>query len=149
MRASRFLEKLALVALALGATLGMGCKSYHYYDVDVKFEGGFTLENAGMIQLCNLNVSGADTGGWTFPDNDTNTGVPICPVGKNYPDLGTFEYASFEDSGTLHFVVSAFDQTAAIQANCFAAGSTDIQATSAITTTGTITLSMTTSGCAQ
>ena len=156
MRAGQLVSKLVahkvvLGALLLGASLMAGCKSYHYYDVDVKFMSGFTLESAGMIQLCTLNVSGADSGAFRFPDNDTNTGVPVCPVQQNYPDLGTFEFSTFEDSGTLHFVVSAYNMntTPPTQNNCFAAGSVDIPASSAITTTGMITLSTTTSGCVQ
>ena len=154
MRAGQFARKLVahklvLGALLLGASLVTGCKSYHYYDVDVKFMSGFTLESAGMIQVCTLIVSGADNGSFTFPDN--NSDGPICPVQQNYPDLGTFEYSTFEDSGTLHFVVSAYskDTTPRQQSNCFAAGSTDITATSDITTTGNITLATTTSGCVQ
>ncbi|HEY6476567.1 MAG TPA: hypothetical protein VI456_08275, partial [Polyangia bacterium] len=93
-----------------------------------------------------------DNGSFNFPDNNTNReGGPICPVQQNYPDLGTFEYTTFEDSGTLHFVVSAYsmDTTPPLQSSCFAAGSADIGATDEITTPGKISLSMTTSGCVQ
>jgi len=149
MRADRFVHKLVLGALLLGASLVTGCKTYHYYDVDVKFAPGFTLADAGMIQFCTLMVSGADSGSFTFPDN--NSTPPICPVQDNYPDLGTVEYATFEDSGTLHFVVSAYtaEHTPPDPSTCFAAGSVDIDATSEITTTGNLSLSMTTSGCVQ
>ena len=148
-RAGRFNEKLVLATLVLGASLTTGCKTYHYYDIDVKFSASFGgISNAGMIQVCSLNVSGADSGGWTFPNNDS-TGAIICPIQNNYPDLGTFEFSTFEDSGNLHFLVSAYTMAQQVQANCFAAGSTDIQASSAITTMGNITLNMTTSGCAQ
>jgi hypothetical protein len=152
MRAPRMLNSVAnwlvLVAVVLGASLTAGCKSYHYYDIDVKFMSGFTLENAGMIQICTLNVSGADHGAFAFPDNDSTKG-PVCPIQSNWPDLGTFEYSTFEDSGTLNFLVSAYNMTAPVPANCFAAGSLSVDATSAITTSDTLTLSMTTSGCAQ
>lgn len=153
MRADRFAHKLGyklvLGALLLGASLVTGCKSYHYYDVDVKFASGFTLESAGMIQLCTLMVSGADSGSFTFPDN--NADMPYCPIVNNYPDLGTFEYATFEDSGTLHFVVSAYtvNSTPPQQSNCFAAGNVDVSASASVTTTENMTLSMTTSGCTQ
>jgi hypothetical protein len=150
MRARRFVQNMVFGALVLGAALTAGCKSYHYYDIDIQFEQpGFMISDAGMLQLCALTVSGADSGSFVFPDNDTTKGAPICPVQKNFPDLGTFEYATFEDSGTLHFVVSGYDMMSALSENCFAAGSTDIGATDAITTPGKITLSMTTSGCAQ
>ncbi len=151
MRAYRFAHKVILGALMLGASLATGCKSYHYYDVDVKFASGFTLEQAGMIQFCTLTVTGADSGSFNFPDN--NSDGPICPVQKNYPDLGTFEYSTFEDSGTLHFVVSAYNTTSANSSNCFAAGNLDATASGEITTTfasgNGISLSMTTSGCEQ
>lgn len=149
MRTRRLLDKLVLGALILGASLTAGCKTYHYYDIDVKFMGGFSIADAGMIQFCQATVSGADSGSLAFPDNNTSTGMPICPIQNNYPDLGTFEYSTFEDSGTLHFVVSAYSTTSPQSGKCFAAGNTDIQATSSITTTGSLELSMTTSGCAQ
>jgi hypothetical protein len=151
MRADRFVHKLvyklAFGALLLGASLVAGCKSYHYYDVDVKFASGFSLEDAGMIQFCVLTVSGADSGSFPFPDNNSNP--PICPIVNNYPDLGTFEYSTFEDSGTLHFVVSAYNTTSANQSNCFAVGNTDVNATSEITTAVNMSLSKSTSGCVQ
>ncbi len=121
----------------------------------MQFAPGFTLADAGMIQFCTLIVSGADSGSFTFPDNDTSTGVPTCPIGTNYPDLGTFEYATFENSGTLHFTVSAYTakNTPPVQSTCFAAGNLDANATDDITTilgSGKgVSLSMTTSGCVQ
>jgi hypothetical protein len=153
MRVDRFahklVNKLALGALMLGASLVTGCKSYHYYDVDVKFASGFTLADAGMIQFCTLIVSGADSGSFTFPDN--NSSPPICPIVSNYPDLGTFEYSTFEESGTLHFVVSAYtvESTPPDSSTCFAVGNTDVSATSEITTPVNMTLSKSTSGCVQ
>jgi hypothetical protein len=147
MTTSTMMRKGFLALALLAASLVMGCNTYHYYDIDVKFEGGFSLADAGMIQFCNAVTSGADSGSLDFPDNNTNTGLPICPVQQNYPDLGTFEFSTFADSGTLHFVVSAYSTTSAQSSACFANGSTDVQATSEITTTGSITLSMATSGC--
>lgn len=137
---------LALALLA--APFVMGCNTYHYFDIDVSFASGFSLSDAGMIQFCDAVVSGADNGSLAFPANDTNNPTgPICPVQHNYPDLGTFEYSTFADSGTLHFVVSAYSTGSAQSSACFANGSTDIDATSDITTTGSIKLSMATSGC--
>jgi hypothetical protein len=147
MRAARFARKLVLSALVLGASLVGGCKSYHYYDVDIKFASGVTLEQAGMLQFCTLIVSGADSGTFDFPDN--NSDGPICPVQQNYPDLGTFEYSTFEDTGTLHFVVSGYSTTSPMSSACFASGSTDIGASDAITTAGNLSISVNSSGCVQ
>ena len=150
MKPSTMMRKGSVALALLATSLVMGCNTFHYYDIDVKFQSGFSLADAGMIQFCNAKTSGADSGELDFPNNDTtNPTGPICPVQQNYPDLGTFEFSTFADSGTLHFVVSAYTVASPQSDKCFAAGSTDIQATSQITTTGSITLAMTTSGCAQ
>jgi hypothetical protein len=148
MKPSTMMRKSFLALALLATSLVMGCNTFHYYDIDVKFAPGFALSDAGMIQFCNAVASGADSSELDFPDNNTNRpGGPICPVQQNYPDLGTFEFSTFADSGTLHLVVSAYSTPSPQSSSCFANGSTDIPATSEITTTGSITLSMNTSGC--
>jgi hypothetical protein len=139
----RGLGSIPFLAVALlGASLAAGCDTYHYYDIDVSF-GSITLEQAGVLQICDLVVTGADSHTTTFPS--TFIGLSgdeksVCPVGSNWPDLGTFEFATFADSGTLTFTVNGYKGLPVSTDNLCTSGSTAIAAGSQITTPGSITM---------
>ena len=132
---------LTLAALILGA----GCNTYHYYDITVSF-GSIGVEEAGGIKICQVAVTGADTYDATLPTS-TPGAKAVCPIGSNYPDLGTFEYSTFTDSGHLTFTLNAFNQTNLNPSGICISGSTTLAASSEITHTGTITLTQGSQSC--
>ncbi|MFL5308476.1 MAG: hypothetical protein ACJ8F1_24910 [Polyangia bacterium] len=130
-RVSRF---VALATMAAAALLSVGCNTYHYYDVTIKLDtSSLPLEKAGYLQFCQVRVSGADNELLKLPKT-TAEGMVACPIGQNYPVLGTFEYATFADSGKLTFTFAGFDTTGstATSFQC-ASGSVDFTASSTIT----------------
>jgi hypothetical protein len=130
-RASRL---LALATVAAASLLGVGCNTYHYYDVTIQLDrASLPLEKAGYLQFCEIRVSGADSDLIRFPTSGSGTNI-ACPIGQNYPVLGTFEYATFADSGKLTFTFAGFDtmQSTASNFQC-ASGSVDFTASGATT----------------
>jgi hypothetical protein len=65
----------------------------------------------------------------------------VCPIDTNYPDLGHFEFATFEDSGTLNFTVNGYKavphSSSDQSGDLCTSGSASVPATDAITETGT------------
>jgi hypothetical protein len=144
----RAARRLSGVSLALGLALmaigGSGCDTYHYYDMDLQFSssfGGITV--AGMAQNCVVTISGADSHTFSLPNCSINTD------NSNYPDVGTFEFATFADSGTLAFTVNAYNGTPYTPACLFGVGTASVPASSQLTTKGMITIEKMGTGCGQ
>ncbi len=131
---------LALAGLALGAA---GCDSYHYYDMDLMFSSAWVggINSAGAATLCKVEISGADS-----HEIDLNN-CGLNNNNSNYPDVGTFEFATFADSGTLTFAVNAYNGSPPGAACLFGGGTTSIKASSQITTMGMITIEPNGTGC--
>jgi hypothetical protein len=139
---TRFRGLLGAAALLL---LGAGCNTYHYFDISVSF-GQIGVEEAGGIKICNVFVTGADTDQFTLPTTGDKSHV-TCPVGANFPDLGTFEYSTFADSGTLKFTLNAYNDVPPLENAICISGSTSVSASASITHTGMITLSQGSQSC--
>jgi hypothetical protein len=133
------------LALALGALGAGGCDSYHYYDMDLQFDTSamkFTIATVGEAQLCRVQISGADSHEFDLADCSLNSD------NSNIPDVGTFEFATFADSGTLTFTVNAYTSQNNPTAAClFGVGTTSVTATSQVTHTGKITIEPMGTGC--
>jgi hypothetical protein len=127
MKLFRSLRAVPLLAVALAALAG-GCNTYHYYDIDVKFMSPFTESQASVMKLCLVDVSGAAT----------DSLVLDCPPVK-YPDMGTFEYSTFVDSGSITFTFNAFFDLPQSPSNQCTSALTTLTASDQITQTGTIT----------
>lgn len=140
-RASRL---LALATVAAASVLGVGCNSYHYYDVKIQIDqSSLPLEKAGYLQLCQIKVTGAENDLITLPttsNTSSGTSKVACPIGSNYPVLGTFEYATFADSGKLTFTFLGFDNHSVASNFQCAGGSVDFTAGSTITQMMTLTV---------
>ena len=81
-----------------------------------------------MIHTCHLFVTGADT---------TDTTLKHCsPPESN--DVGTFEYSTFSDSGTLNFKLKAFEGTG--ETNQIGEGTASVVISSGNTAVGTMTV---------
>ena len=128
MKLFRFLRAVPLLAVVLGA-LSSGCNTYHYYDIDVKFVSPFSVSEASVMKLCLVNVSGATS----------DTVVLDCPP-VNYPDMGTFEYSTFADSGSITFTFNGFYDLPQSSSNQCTSSATTLPASDQITQMGTITL---------
>lgn len=141
MTRTSLLSLAALAALSLGS---LGCNTYHYFDVKVLFdEASLPIEQAGNLKFCEVKVSGADNTVEALPTESQQSGNTkvVCPIGSNYPNLGTFEYATFADSGKLTFTFEGFYDVPASGTNQCATGSIDFNASSTITQMGTLTVS--------
>lgn len=143
MKPSTMMPK-GFLALALVATsLVMGCNTYHYFDIDVEF-GPVNEEQASLLQYCTLTVTGADSHSSSFPSSVVGLGAnetSICPPSGTWTGkMGTFEYSTFTDSGSLTFTVNGYKAVSASSSNQCTSGSTQVSATSEITTTGMITM---------
>jgi hypothetical protein len=123
---------LALAVMAFGAS---GCETYHYYDMDVTFSPDWVggLNSAGGATLCKVIVSGADS-------HDFNLKNCGLTDGTKYPDVGTFEFATFADSGTLTFTINAYNGSPPGPDCLFGGGTTNMTASSQVTQMGTITV---------
>ena len=128
MKLFRFLRAVPLLAMVLAGLIS-GCNTYHYYDIDVKFSSPFTSTQASVMKLCLVDVTGAES----------DEVVLNCPPEK-YPDMGTFEYSTYADSGSITFTFKAFYDAPKSDSNQCTAGSTVLPASEQITQTGTITL---------
>jgi len=138
MRAARLLFGLALAAV--GAA---GCHDFHYYDVTVAFNGdstqanGFKVGEIGNIQVCVMSVSGADSGSFRIGPN--SQGLPVTSGSL----IGTFEFSTFEDSGTLNFKVEAYDASNTTPDCKVGEGTTSVMATATTTNTAMLTVNRT------
>ncbi|HXJ19824.1 MAG TPA: hypothetical protein VMT03_06280 [Polyangia bacterium] len=126
-----------LLGAAALLLLAGGCNSYHYFDITVDF-GSVSFEEAGGIKRCEVFVSGADTDNFVLPS--TGAKRVACPIDSNWPELGTFEYSTFTDSGSLTFTMNAYNMTPPMDSYICVSGATTLSASSAITQTATITL---------
>jgi hypothetical protein len=128
---------LTLLAGALG--LG-GCSTYHYYDIQVE-RGSVSIEQVGVLQLCHLDVTGADSHSVDLPSSlNGDTKHTICPPPSSSTVMGTFEFATFEDSGSLTFTVTGFKDSFPSSDNLCTSGTLTLKASSQITTMGTLKL---------
>lgn len=130
---------LAGLLLTAGALATGGCSTYHYYDIDVQF-GSVSLEEAGVLQICELDVTGADSHSTHLPSSTVGDKTTVCPIDRNWPDMGKFEFATFADSGTLTFKVTGYKGLPAGPATLCTTGTVDLPANSTITQSGTITM---------
>ena len=140
----RFVGRVPILALALGALGAGACDSYHYYDMDLQFDTAankFTTATVGEAQLCRVQISGADSHEFDLADCSLNSD------NSNIPDVGTFEFATFADSGTLTFTVNAYTSLNPTDACLFGVGTTSVTATSQVTYTGKITIEPMGIGC--
>jgi hypothetical protein len=147
MKPSTMLRR-GLVALALlAAPLVTGCNTYHYFDIDVEW-GPVTSTQSSQVQLCLLIVSGADSHQSNFPSSVAMDNTSVCPPISNYPKMGTFEYSTFTDSGSLTFTINGYKSLMAQDSNLCTSGSTTMTASSEITQSGSITMgSFNTTNC--
>jgi hypothetical protein len=130
MKLFRFLRVVPLLAVVLGG-LATGCNTYHYFDIDVKFASPVTATQVSVMKLCQVDISGAASDELTLD----------CPP-ANFPDWGTFEYATFVDSGSLTFTFNGYFDTPKSSSNqCSSMGKTTLTAGDQITQMGTITVS--------
>ena len=131
----------ALAVLSLGS---VGCDTYHYFDVKVVFdETSLPIDAAGNLKFCEVVVSGADKRLEQLPTESaqSSNSKVVCPIGSNYPTLGTFEYTTFTDSGKLTFTFQGYYDTPAMSSFQCATGSIDFNADSTITQSGTMMVS--------
>ncbi|MEA2700065.1 MAG: hypothetical protein QOI66_4336 [Myxococcales bacterium] len=108
--------------------LGAGCNTYSYAEVHVMLDDAWSTPLRAMIHTCHLFVTGADT---------TDTTLKHCsPPESN--DVGTFEYSTFTDSGTLNFKLKAFEGTG--ETNQIGDGTASVVISSGNTAVGTMTV---------
>jgi hypothetical protein len=138
MKLFRFLRPLPLLAVVLGG-LASGCDTYHYYDIDVQFTSPVTEGQVSVMQLCLIDVSGA-----------ASDEVQLaCPPVK-FPDMGTFEYSTFADSGPITFTFNGYFEAPKSSNNQCTSHATTLTASDQITQTGTIMVSdFNTTNCPQ
>jgi hypothetical protein len=127
-----------LLAVVLGG-LSSGCSTYHYYDIDVKFVTPVTENQVSVMKLCLVDVSGATSDEVTLD----------CPP-VNFPDMGTFEYSTFADSGPITFTFNGYFDLPKSSSNQCTSHNTMLTASDQITQTGTITVTdFNTTNCPQ
>ena len=146
MRAPRL---VATWIVGLAALAGAGCNDFHYYDITVSFNinqstGGYPQAEVATVQTLLFNVSGADSGSFRIGPN--GEGLPLVAGATN---LGTVEYATFADSGTLTFTVQAFNSTRTTQDCKTGEGTKAVMATSMSTTMDAVMINKTGAGCTQ
>ena len=128
MKLLRFLRAVPLLAVVL-AGLASGCNTYHYFDIDVKFMTPVTETQVSVMKFCLAEVSGAAS----------DTVALDCPPAK-FPDMGTFEYSTFVDSGPITFTFNGFFDSPQSPSNQCTSHSTTLTASDQITQMGTITV---------
>ena len=131
--------------LALASLGGGGCSEYHYYDVEVTFNtntasGGFPLVELGLIQICRVNVTGADSDQFYIMNDENRAPERFCPPANgNSPRsrMGIFEYSSHADSGELTFTMDVWDDiTESDGCHHVGSGSVTVPVTGTTTTEG-------------
>jgi hypothetical protein len=146
MRAPRLTWLGGLFGLVLAAT--GGCSTYHYYDIDVKFDtaaGQFAGTNEiSTIQRCVMVVSGADSGSITMGLAQNCPPMTAAGIGT---DMGVVEFSSFADSGNLTFTFNAYDDMTTADSCKTGVGTKTIAASSASTVMDTITFEKVAAGC--
>lgn len=142
MKRAPALRKTFLAFALLASSLVMGCNTYHYFDIEVDF-GPVSSEQASQLQLCVMLVSGADSHTSDFPSNVvglTGDEKSVCPTQGNYPTMGTFEYSTFTDSGSLTFAVNGYGAVSTDSSKLCTTGSTSVNASGDITQMAKITM---------
>lgn len=126
----------ALLALALAAA-GAGCNTYSYLQVHVKLdETTFTSVRRATIHTCHLFVTGAAT---------TDTQLTNCSPPPTF-DVGTFDFSTFADAGTVNFDLQMFQGVGEGDANKIGDGMTSVTISSGSTAMGEITVMYTGTG---
>jgi hypothetical protein len=120
----------AVLGCLAGLALLAGCNTYKYFEIHVTFDPA-TLDSSqtGYISSCWVTVSGADSAQFRLKGN-------VCPPPASSVaplDVGTFEYSSFADSGSLTFKLEAFTGVG-MQQNCKLAEGTKTVAVTSLTT---------------
>lgn len=131
---SRGLRRWALGPMAALVLLGAGCNTYHYFDIQVKFDTTQVDETqAGYLQRCTIDITGAASDSIVVPDN--NSKKSYCPITdfQTFPVLGTFEFSTFADSGKLTFTFDGYYTGRAMDSSHCATGSVSVDASSEIT----------------
>jgi hypothetical protein len=126
--ASRVFPLLALVLLACGAG---ACNSYSYYDLTLKLNTNFNITKTGSIEHCRLDISGAASDSVELDDT-------VCRTAFT-GDLGTVEYSTFADSGSITFTLRLFQDPESNALCLLGEGATTLEAAKAVRRTGTIT----------
>ena len=101
----------ALSIPARGAALGRrprralagGCNTYHYYDIDVTFESPVTETRPAC-----MNLPGRGFGRGLGHASPSGIGGQAGLSADRTPDIGTFEFSTFADSGQLTFTVNGY-----------------------------------------
>jgi hypothetical protein len=88
-------------------------------------------QQISIMNFCEVLVSGADSATLAL------TGGNGCPP-AGFPDIGTFEYSTFADSGEITFTFTGYIMNLDPAGLCTTAMTT-LTASSTITQTGTIT----------
>jgi hypothetical protein len=129
--------------LALASFGGAGCNEYRYYDVEVTFNttgGQFSVTELGLIQICRVTVSGADSRTFYIMDDPTRLPEQFCPPktnGSARSRMGVFEYSSHAESGQLTFTMDVWDDiTESDGCHHVGSGSVDVPVTGTTTTEG-------------
>jgi len=140
-RLARLLPLLALVAAA-------GCNEYHYYDISVSFNltesnGGFSVvgNEVGSLQVCIMNVTGADSG--SIRMGPFAQGLPVPSNGQ----FGIVEFSTFADSGNLTFTMSCYDDTTTTADCKTGEGTKTVAVSSASTITDSLIVNKVAAGC--
>ena len=115
--------------MLLAGLCGAGCNTYSYFDVHVKLDdAGFSRTRRAVIHTCHLFLTGAVT---------TDTILARCsPPDSN--DVGTFNYSTFTDSGSVMFTLRTFEGTGEV--NKIGEGSTSLAISSGNTVAGELTV---------
>jgi hypothetical protein len=128
------MKRSALCVLLLGATLVLGCNTYHYYDISVMSQSPVTVTETSGMSFCALVVSGAASDSLDL----SQAGVPACP--PSGVNIGTFEYATFADSGNITFTFNGYAQPGIDPSDLCTSSMVTLPANDTITQSGTITL---------
>jgi hypothetical protein len=97
----RLLLALSLALTSLGAA---GCNEFHYYDIHLRYDDAMfatvTSTLVSRVRICHVYVTGADTKDFYLGGTCTNSSPTT--------NIGTFEFSTFADSGTLNFTIKTY-----------------------------------------
>ena len=128
---------VAVLGCLSALLLSVGCNEFKYIEVPVSFNpANLDSSQTGYIYQCWITVSGADSAEFRLADGK----CPKRPAGVAPLDVGTFEYSTFADSGSLTFKLEAY-MAPGMQQNCkLGEGSTTVLLSGATTITATMPL---------
>jgi len=101
------MRRLALAAVLLAALGAAGCKDLRYYDIDVTYTGFTGITTTSTIQTCHLFVTGAETHDFYVGGGEGSCGMYFSSTDPT--KLGTIEYSSVADSGSLTFDMKVYN----------------------------------------